>query len=111
MREFLIFCRNFLRLLRYVRGVLLALFLVLFICALLIGQVEGKGLGEALYFTFVTGLTIGYGDIVPVTAAGRLLSIVAGVVGVIFVGIVVAVATRALRDAVEEEKAIRTKKN
>ena len=32
---------------------------------LLIGFVEGWSLGDAVYFTFVTGLTIGYGDIVP----------------------------------------------
>jgi hypothetical protein len=31
---------------------------------LLIGFVEGWS-GEAVYFSFVTGLTIGYGDIVP----------------------------------------------
>jgi Ion channel len=32
---------------------------------LLIGFVEGWSVGEAVYFSFVTGLTIGYGDIVP----------------------------------------------
>src|SRR5215831_15019843 len=31
---------------------------------LLIGFVEGRSVGDAVYFTFVTGLTIGYGDIV-----------------------------------------------
>jgi hypothetical protein len=32
---------------------------------LLIGFVEGWSLGDAVYFTFVTGLMVGYGDIVP----------------------------------------------
>jgi voltage-gated potassium channel len=65
--------------------------------------VDGIPLGDALYFTFITGLTIGYGDITPTTIAGRVLSVVTGVIGVIFVGIIVAVATRALSLAVKNE--------
>jgi hypothetical protein len=30
---------------------------------LLIGYIEGWRIDDALYFTFVTGLTIGYGDL------------------------------------------------
>jgi Ion channel len=29
---------------------------------LLVGFMEGWSVGDAVYFTFVTGLTIGYGD-------------------------------------------------
>jgi hypothetical protein len=32
---------------------------------LLTGFVEGWSFGDAVYFTFITGLTIGYGDLVP----------------------------------------------
>jgi Ion channel len=42
---------------------------------LLVGFVEGWSVGDAVYFTFVTGLTIGYGDIVPRQAVGRALTI------------------------------------
>jgi hypothetical protein len=38
---------------------------------LLIGLLEGWSITDALYFTFVTGLTIGYGDIVPRQALAR----------------------------------------
>ena len=47
----------------------------------LIGFVEGWSVGDAVYFTFVTGLTIGYGDIVPRQALARALAIGIGVSG------------------------------
>src|SRR5262249_14344618 len=46
------------------------------VSGVLLGFVEGWPVGDAVYFTFVTGLTIGYGDIVPRQALGRALAIV-----------------------------------
>jgi hypothetical protein len=46
----------------------------------LIGFIEGWSVGDAVYFTFVTGLTIGYGDIVPRQARAHL-TIAAGSLG------------------------------
>jgi hypothetical protein len=48
---------------------------------LLIGFVEGWSIGDAVYFTFVTGLTIGYGDVVPRQALGRALAVGIGICG------------------------------
>jgi hypothetical protein len=48
---------------------------------LLIGLVEGWPVGDALYFTFITGLTIGYGDLVPRQALARAPAIGIGVSG------------------------------
>ena len=109
MKEFLSFWRYFFQITHYVRGVILALTLALCFCAILMTYVDNIPLADALYFTFITGLTIGYGDITPTTALGRVLSIVTGVIGVVFIGIVVAVVTRALRLAAREEM-IRDKK-
>ncbi len=64
---------------------------------LLIGQIEGWRVVDALYFTFVTGLTIGYGDLTPRHVASRLLAVVIGFAGIVLTGLVAAVAVEALR--------------
>ncbi len=64
---------------------------------LLIGRIEGWRIGEALYFTFVTGLTIGYGDFAPTHLSSRLLAILVGFSGIVLTGLVAAVSVQALR--------------
>ena len=50
---------------------------------------EGWSLGNALYFTIVTITTVGYGDVYPVTAAGRTLAVVVIILGVgAFLGLI-----------------------
>src|SRR5262245_66229703 len=66
---------------------------------LLIGFVEGWSLGDAVYFTFVTGLTLGYGDIVPQQALTRALAIVVGISGLFRRGLRAAVAVHRLARA------------
>jgi len=66
---------------------------------LLIGFVEGWSVGEAVYFTFVTGLTIGYGDLVPRQALARALAIAIGVSGLFLTGLVAGIAVYAMRTA------------
>ena len=64
---------------------------------LVIGRIEGWGIGESLYFTYVTGLTIGYGDLTPTTVAARLLAMVLGFAGIVLTGLVAAVTVQALK--------------
>jgi hypothetical protein len=44
----------------------------LVLCAYLFSVFEARAFTESLYWTCVTALTIGYGDIAPVTQEGRL---------------------------------------
>ena len=46
------------------------------IVALAFAFFEGYGLYEAYWWTFITGLTIGYGDIYPSTIGGQILTVV-----------------------------------
>lgn len=82
-----------------VRSVLLAQLALVLAGAVMISALEKVGIGDALYFAFITGLTIGYGDIVAHTVGGRIVSVSLGVVGITFTGLIVAVAVRALHVA------------
>jgi hypothetical protein len=69
----------------------------------LLGYLEGWRIGDATYFTFVTGLTIGYGDLVPGRFSTRLIAVVIGFSGVLLTGLVAAVGVRALQEATGRE--------
>ena len=72
------------------------------ISAAVISHVEDLPLGEALYFSFITGLTIGYGDIVVKTPFARLVAVLLGLIGMITSGIMVAASIRAVEKSLIE---------
>ena len=57
---------------------------------------EGWSFGDAVYFTFVTGLTIAYGDLVPRQAFARALAIGIGVCAVSH-GVIAGIAVYVVR--------------
>ncbi|MGO4736595.1 potassium channel family protein [Bosea sp. 2KB_26] len=63
----------------------------------LIGRIEDWSIGDSLYFTFVTGFTIGYGDFTPTHLSSRLLAVIIGFAGIVLTGLVAAVGVQALR--------------
>ena len=100
--DFVIFLRYFAKYLYFVRHVVLALLVHIVLGGVVISYLEGLYVGESIYFALITGLTIGYGDIEPVTTWGRLVSVGIGLIGMLFTGMTVAVATRALADTAKE---------
>jgi Ion channel len=66
---------------------------------MLVDYLEGRLMSDAAYFTFVPWLTIGYGDLVPVHLAMRLIAVVIGLSGMLLTGLVAAVGVRALQEA------------
>lgn len=87
------------RQLRVVWPILSGIIVTMVFCGQIIGWLEGWGIGEALYFTFVTGFTIGYGDFVPHSFLTRLLASLIGIAGIVLTGVVAAVSVQALRAA------------
>src|SRR5262245_48380172 len=69
---------------------------------LLIGFIEGWSLGDAVYFSFVTGLTIGYGDIVPRQALARTFAVGIGVSGIFLTGIIGGITVYAMHTALTD---------
>ena len=62
-------------------------------------DVEGWGLLDSLYFSVITLTTVGYGDLAPTTAAGKVFTMLYIFVGIgIILGFVNTVAERSLRN-------------
>ena len=85
-----------------VKVVILALIALVVSGAVVLAYLEEFAFADTLYFAFVTGLTIGYGDIVMLTPAGRFMSLLIGLVGILFTGLMVAVLVYAVRESLEE---------
>ena len=86
----------------HVKAVILALIALVVAGAVAITHFEKMPFADTLYFAFVTGLTIGYGDIVVRTPVGRLVALLIGFVGILFTGLMVAVLVYAVRESIEE---------
>jgi ion channel len=82
--------------LRVVWPILSALLLLIAALGFVVGRIEGWRLSESLYFSFITALSIGYGDLTPKLLITRLLAVVIGLFGLLFTALVAAVAVKAL---------------
>jgi hypothetical protein len=80
-------------------SVLLGLIIAL---GLVVGFIEGWSVQESIYFAFVSGLTIGYGDLAPRSLLTRALAISIGICGVLFTALVAAIAVKALTAATDD---------
>jgi len=96
------FFQHFFRVFWYLRSLHLGLIGLILIGGFAIAAIEKIPFGDAVYFAFITGLTVGYGDVVAHTGVGRFISVLLGLIGIIFTGLVVAAATRAVQKAWHE---------
>lgn len=76
---------------------LLAVIAVIFcLCVVCLIWADGKSFGQSVYLAFITFLTIGYGDLAPVSAIARAACVILGFAGIAFMGIVVAAMIKAI---------------
>jgi len=93
------FFRTFGHILWLTKSIYAVLFGLIIFGGFIVQQVEDLPPGEGFYFAMVTGLTIGYGDITPVTITGRLIALSLGFIGIVLTGMMVATAVFSLQNA------------
>lgn len=88
-------------------GVAIAALAVLSFGAVFYHQVEKLNWVDAFYFCTITLATVGYGDIVPHTTAGKLFTIFYVIIGI---GIIATFANLLIKQAVVKRELKRSKK-
>ena len=61
----------------------------------IVGMRESWGRFDSIYWAFITATTVGYGDIRPTGPVSKALSVLIAFVGLIFTGLLVALAIHA----------------
>lgn len=72
----------------------------------IVGKKEGWSRGDALYFSFITATTVGYGDLRPTKASSKALSVGISFVGMVFTGIVAAIGLHSAQHAFEGTRSL-----
>ena len=91
----LYFLSTFFQIIAKISPILLLLVALILAAAVIVARTETMPFHQATYMCFITALTIGYGDFTPKRPLARFLAILLGIVGMIFTGIIVAVAVQA----------------
>jgi len=89
------FARIFFYGLELASPLLLSLALLITLLGQIVGFRESWSRFDSLYWAFITATTVGYGDIRPVARLSKILSVLIALTGIIFTGIIVALAINA----------------
>jgi len=86
----------------YAAPLLATLALLIVVLGHVLGRLEGWSKFDALYHAFITATTVGYGDFHPSRKRSKVLAIAITFVGIIFTGIMVAIALHSAAHAFKE---------
>lgn len=78
--------------------ILFLMSLIIITLGLIVGRIESWNRFDALYWAFITALTVGYGDIKPLKRSSRVLAVILGTFGIMLTGILVAITVEASTD-------------
>ena len=73
----------------------LSLGVIIAALAIATGRREGWSTGDSLYYGFITATAVGYGDMTPTKGRCKIYAIILTMIGLMFTGIVVALAVEA----------------
>lgn len=86
-------------LLQVTAPIILLLLATILVLGQIAGRLENWPPGSALYWSFITATTVGYGDIRPASRGGRILAVLIALSGLILFGVLVAIAVQATTEA------------
>ncbi|MDB5389516.1 MAG: Ion channel [Planctomycetaceae bacterium] len=66
---------------------------------IVVGRIEKWSTFDSIYFSLITGMTVGYGDFSPSHRISKICSVLITLVGLVFSGIIVAASVEAMRRA------------
>ncbi|QDT48956.1 potassium channel family protein [Symmachiella dynata] len=101
-KSFLTFVFHLVHYCHILRGILNALFFLVFSGGLAFAQCEGIPFSQGIYFSLITSTTVGFGDITPKTGIGQCISVFLAFIGTLYFGLIVSVATRAFTETIKE---------
>jgi hypothetical protein len=82
-------------------GLLVIVAVVIVMAAVVIARFDRISLEEAMYLALITAFTVGFGDVAPRSRGARAACVVLAFLGLILVGVLVAVAVHALNIVLE----------
>ena len=68
-----------------------------------IGILERWSVSETIYFTFVTALTVGYGDLAPKRILARMIVLAIAFSGILLTALVAALGVRSFQEATKDQ--------
>ena len=66
------------------------------VAGILVAKLDGLPIEDGIYFACITALTVGFGDLCPQSRGARIISVILALLGLLIVGILVAVSVHAL---------------